>query len=86
VTVMAELNSAGFAKAWLTQKRGFGMLLTLGAALSLGAHSAFAQVVAQSTKDAGEIKLTATADGLAPATTTVNTQPCTLRPFVAVSV
>jgi beta-galactosidase len=41
-----------------------------------------AQVIVQSTKDAGEIKLTATADGLAPATTTVNTQPCRPRPAV----
>jgi beta-galactosidase len=41
-----------------------------------------AQIIVQSTKDAGEIKLTATADGLAPATTTVNTQPGTPRPFV----
>jgi beta-galactosidase len=41
-----------------------------------------AQVIVQSTKDAGEIKLTATADGLAPATTVVQTQPCTLRPSV----
>jgi beta-galactosidase len=35
-----------------------------------------AQVIVQSTKDAGEIKLTATADGLAPATSAVQTQPC----------
>jgi len=41
-----------------------------------------AQIIVQSTKDAGEIKLTATADGLAPATITVNTQPSKLRPFV----
>src|ERR1019366_4439757 len=41
-----------------------------------------AQVVVQSTKDAGEIKLTATADGLASATTVVNTQPCAPRPAV----
>ena len=41
-----------------------------------------AQIIVQSTNDAGEIKLTATADGLAPAITTVNTQPCTPRPFV----
>ena len=39
-----------------------------------------AQVIVQSTKDAGEIKLTATAEGLTPATTTVNTQQCKLRP------
>ena len=39
-----------------------------------------AQVIVQSTKEAGEIKLTATADGLHPATTTVQTQPCKLRP------
>jgi beta-galactosidase len=41
-----------------------------------------AQVIVQSTKAAGEIKLTATADSLAPATTTVNTQPSKPRPFV----
>lgn len=41
-----------------------------------------AQIIVQSTKDAGEIKLTATADGLPPVTTTVKAQPCTLRPSV----
>jgi len=41
-----------------------------------------AQIIVQSTKDAGEIKLTASADGLTPATTTVNTQPSAPRPFV----
>jgi beta-galactosidase len=39
-----------------------------------------AQVIVQSTKDAGEIKLTAAADGLTPATTSVQTQPCVPRP------
>ena len=41
-----------------------------------------AQVIVQSTRDAGEVKLTATADGLAPATAAVQTQPCALRPSV----
>ena len=41
-----------------------------------------AQIIVQSTKDAGEIKLTATAAGLAPATAVVQTQPCVPRPFV----
>ena len=41
-----------------------------------------AQIIVQSTRDAGEIKLTATADGLTPATTVVKTQPCVPRPFV----
>jgi beta-galactosidase len=41
-----------------------------------------AQVLVQSTRDAGEFKLTATADGLAPATAAVQTQPCTPRPSV----
>jgi beta-galactosidase len=41
-----------------------------------------AQIIVQSTKDAGEIKLTASADGLAPATATVQMQPCTPRPSV----
>jgi beta-galactosidase len=41
-----------------------------------------AQVIVQSTRDAGEIKLTATADDLSPATAAVQTQPCTPRPSV----
>lgn len=39
-----------------------------------------AQIIVQSTRDAGEINLTARADGLTPDTTTVRTQPCTPRP------
>ncbi|HWC58995.1 MAG TPA: beta-galactosidase GalA [Verrucomicrobiae bacterium] len=39
-----------------------------------------AQIIVQSTRDAGEFKLSATADGLMPAMATVQTQPCTLRP------
>ncbi len=39
-----------------------------------------AQIIVQSTSKAGEIKLTATADGLMPATTVVQTQPCAPRP------
>jgi beta-galactosidase len=41
-----------------------------------------AQVIVQSTRDAGEIKLTATADGLAPATASLQTKPGTLRPAI----
>lgn len=41
-----------------------------------------AQVIVQSTRDAGEIKLTASADDLAPATATLQSQPCALRPSV----
>jgi beta-galactosidase len=41
-----------------------------------------AQIIVQSTRDAGEIKLMATADNLMPATVTVQTRPCALRPFV----
>jgi beta-galactosidase len=41
-----------------------------------------AQIIVQSTKDAGEIKLTATADGLTPATAVVQAQPCAPRPAV----
>ena len=36
-------------------------------------YNGLAQIIVQSTKDAGEIKLTATAEGLAPATTVVKT-------------
>jgi beta-galactosidase len=41
-----------------------------------------AQIILQSTKDAGEIKLTATADGLTTATTVVKTLPDAPRPSV----
>jgi beta-galactosidase len=41
-----------------------------------------AQIMVQSTRDAGEIKLTASADGLPPATSTVTTQPAAGRPSV----
>jgi len=41
-----------------------------------------AQIMIQATKDAGEIKLTASAEGLQPATAAVATQPVTPRPSV----
>jgi beta-galactosidase len=41
-----------------------------------------AQVIVQSAGDAGEIKLTATATGLAPATVMIKAQPCGPRPSV----
>ena len=41
-----------------------------------------AQSIVQSTRDTGEIKLTATADGLAPATAAVQAQPCAPRPSI----
>jgi len=41
-----------------------------------------AQIMVQSTRDAGEFKLTASSDGLKLATAVVPTQPCTPRPSV----
>jgi beta-galactosidase len=41
-----------------------------------------AQILVQSTKEPGEIKLTASADGLSPATASVPSQPCTPHPAV----
>jgi beta-galactosidase len=41
-----------------------------------------AQVIVQSTRNAGEIKLTASANGLEPATVVVRTKSCPVRPFV----
>jgi beta-galactosidase len=38
-----------------------------------------AQIIVQSTKEPGAIKLTASADGLSPATVSVSSQPCTAR-------
>jgi beta-galactosidase len=39
-----------------------------------------AQIIVQSTREPGEIKLTASAEGLSPATASVSSQPCTSRP------
>ncbi|MGD0207214.1 MAG: beta-galactosidase GalA [Verrucomicrobiota bacterium] len=41
-----------------------------------------AQVIVQSTKEPGEIKLTASAEGLSPASVSVRSQTCTSRPAV----
>ena len=41
-----------------------------------------AQIIVQSTRNAGEIKLTASADGLKLAAAVVQAQPCTPRPSV----
>ena len=41
-----------------------------------------AQIIVQSTRETGEIKLTASADGLAPATASVQTKPGAPRPSV----
>ncbi len=41
-----------------------------------------AQIIVQATKTAGEIKLTARAEGLAPATLVIRSQPCIPRPCV----
>ena len=51
-------------------------------AWSRSLFNGLAQIIVQSTKDVGEIKLTATADGLAPATAAVQAQPCMPRPSV----
>jgi beta-galactosidase len=41
-----------------------------------------AQIIVQSKREAGEIKLTASANGLAPVTFVLPTKPCPQRPFV----
>ena len=46
------------------------------------AFNGLAQIIVQSTKQAGELKVTATADGLTPAMLTISAQPCTPRPSV----
>jgi beta-galactosidase len=53
-----------------------------GAAWSRSLFNGMAQVIVQSTLDAGEIKLTASAEGLQPAAITVQTQQCSARPAV----
>ena len=42
-----------------------------------------AQIIVQSTREAGEFKLTATVDGLAPTPAVVPTQPCAGWPSVS---
>jgi beta-galactosidase len=49
---------------------------------SRSVFNGLAEVLVQSTTDPGEIKLTASADGLTPVTTAIQTQPCTPRPSV----
>jgi beta-galactosidase len=49
---------------------------------SRSVFNGLAQIIVQSTKNAGEIKLVATTDGLPTATATIQTQPCTPRPAV----
>jgi beta-galactosidase len=62
---------------------GAGVELETGPVVAHWKRSAFnglAQVIVQSDKDAGEIKLVADTDGLSPAVTIITSQPCTLRP------
>jgi beta-galactosidase len=54
----------------------------VAAAWSRSVFNGLAQILVQSTKDAGEIKLTASTDGLAPATVSIQSTACTPRPFV----
>jgi beta-galactosidase len=49
---------------------------------SRSVFNGLAQIMVQSSKDAGEIKLTASADGLKPVTTTITTQAAAARPSV----
>ncbi len=53
-----------------------------GAPWSRSLFNGLAQVIVQSTRDAGEIKLTANAEGLAPATASIQTRPCEPTPFL----
>ncbi len=53
-----------------------------GAPWSRNLFNGLAQVIVQSTRDAGQFKLTATADGLNPAAAVVQTQPCAPPPSV----
>jgi len=55
---------------------------TVATGWSRSAFNGLAQVIVQATKDAGEIKLTASADGLQSATATITTQASAGRPSV----
>ena len=51
-------------------------------AWSRSLFNGLAQIIVQSTTEAGEFKLNASSEGLAPATAAVETQPCAARPTV----
>ena len=53
---------------------------TIAAPWSRSLFNGLAEIIVQSTKEPGEIRLTASADGLKPATTTVQTIACPLPP------
>jgi beta-galactosidase len=53
-----------------------------GVQWSRSVFNGLAQVIVQGRRSAGELKLTATADGLKPVTLTIATQPTTLQPSV----
>ena len=55
---------------------------TSAAPWSRSLFNGLAQIIVQSTQDAGEIKLTASTGGLKPATATVTTESCSGRPSV----
>jgi beta-galactosidase len=55
---------------------------TVAPAWQRSVFNGLAQIIIQSTREPGEIKLTASADGLSPATTSVSSQPCTPHPAV----
>jgi beta-galactosidase len=53
-----------------------------GGAWSRSLFNGLAQVIVQSTRDAGEIKLTAIAEGLRPANASIPTRTCAPTPFL----
>jgi len=53
-----------------------------GAPWSRSLFNGLAQIIVQSTRDAGEFKLTASSDGLQPATAVAQTQACKPQPTV----
>jgi beta-galactosidase len=55
---------------------------TIAPPWSRSLFNGLAQIIVQSTREAGEFKLTASAGGLATATAVVQTQPCPRRPSV----
>jgi beta-galactosidase len=52
----------------------------IAAAWSRSVFNGLAQIMVQSTREPGEIKLTASAEGLSPATVSITAQPCTPPP------
>jgi GcrA cell cycle regulator len=80
VELLRQLWLDGKSASQISAQLGHGV--TRNAVIGKVHRLGLAQIIVQSTREPGAIKLTATAKGLSPATVSVQSQPCTPRPAV----